>query len=84
MTETLVDTYGVDVIVGPACCSSATAASLVAARKGIPLISWACSAEHLSDKVRGLLHVVMRVLLPMAAAAAAAAAVTAASVDIPT
>lgn len=50
-TEVLLDTYGVDLIVGPACCSSAAAASALAARKGVPVVSWACSAAHLSDKV---------------------------------
>ncbi|CAB1101135.1 unnamed protein product [Ectocarpus sp. CCAP 1310/34] len=52
-TEILLDTYGVDLIVGPACCSSAAAASALAARRGVPVVSWACSAAHLSDK---LLH----------------------------
>ncbi|CAM9285282.1 unnamed protein product [Ectocarpus sp. 13 AM-2016] len=52
-TEVLLDTYGVDLIVGPACCSSAAAASALAARRGVPIVSWACSAAHLSDK---LLH----------------------------
>ncbi|CBN74841.1 Tyrosine kinase specific for activated (GTP-bound) p21cdc42Hs [Ectocarpus siliculosus] len=52
-TEVLLDTYGVDLIVGPACCSSAAAASALAARRGVPVVSWACSAAHLSDK---LLH----------------------------
>lgn len=50
-TETLLNTYGVDIIVGPACCSAAARASLLAERRGVPVISWACSADFLSDKV---------------------------------
>ncbi|CAN0551938.1 unnamed protein product, partial [Laminaria digitata] len=41
----------VDLIVGPACCSAAATASVLAARRGVPVISWACSADFLSDKV---------------------------------
>ncbi|CAN0390407.1 unnamed protein product, partial [Hapterophycus canaliculatus] len=48
--ETLLDVHGVDLLVGPTCCSAATSASVLAARRGVPLVSWGCSASHLSDK----------------------------------
>lgn len=41
-----------DFIVGPACCSSAAVAGVLAGGRGVPVISWACSAQFLSDKVR--------------------------------
>lgn len=49
--ERLLDRYKVDMIVGSACCASAARASVLAEQRGVPLISTACSADSLSDKV---------------------------------
>lgn len=49
--EILLDEYGVDLLIGPACCAAAARASVLAEARGVPLVSWACSANYLSDKV---------------------------------
>lgn len=41
------------IILGPSCCSAAAVASALARRRGVPVISWACSADYLLDKARG-------------------------------
>lgn len=53
------DVYGVDVIVGPVCCQAAAVASMLAHRRGVPVISWGCSAEYLSDKVCAMIYTVL-------------------------
>lgn len=52
-------------IVGPACCAAAARASLLAERRGVPLISWACSADYLSDKVRSCWMVALVFFCPL-------------------